>query len=168
MWTQSDVTVHEIDREYYTQNIMLKLLFGPDVPFPGAPYASAVLTDVEVIYNELEFSDGSLDSLFKFFPSLDGGDSKDRVHAALHFLHASWANIAALSKKLRRVTFRVVVRGYSLEYLQMQHKALQVFCGTSVSVQRMLCYRFSRSKRVMERPRLDEEWSEDFGCPLFV
>lgn len=168
VWTQNDVTVHEIDRQYGVQSIRLNFFFGPDVPFPGAPYASAVLTRVEIIYNEPEFNDGSLDSLFKSFPSLEGRDRKDRVHAALHFLHASWANIASLSKKLRRVGFRVIVRGHSLEYLRAQHKALQVFCGTSVSVQRLFCYRFSRNKREVERPRLDEEWPEDLDCTFVV
>lgn len=152
-----------------TQNVMLRFHFGPEVPFRGAPHVSAVLTDVEIMYNELEFTDESLDPLHKLYPSRDEG-GKDRIHAALHFLHASWASIASLAKKMRHVEIRVSIRAQSLEYFRVQHRALRVFCGTPVSVRRLIGYRFSRSWQEIMRPQLDEEdWTgKDVECVDFV
>lgn len=148
--------------------MMLRFRFGPEVPFSGAPHVSAVLNHVEIIYNELEFTDESFDPMHNSYTPRSE-DGKDRIHPALEFLHASWENVALLSKRLRRVEIEVFVRAQSLEYFRAQHKACGVFCGTPVSIQRLLGHRFSRSWQGVVKPRLGEHWAgKDVECVDFV
>ena len=79
IWIQSDVSIHETGRDFADENIMLKMYFGPEEPFVGAPYADARLTRVEVIYEELSFSRDAADPLGTPRTSDDG---TRKMHAA--------------------------------------------------------------------------------------